>query len=272
MSGVDRLTERFTSLGRALISRPLSPAEQLWAATALLISGTIYCAAYCRIAFYPMHAGAMPLWLSAWWAATSLLPWLLAFELVKRVVPRIRSHLLRFGAYGVIALTTAAFTVVAYWLTDIEMMKMSATRMPMLVASQMQPVILFVLMVALWSATPHSFSASDARADAELLPPITSIDWIRAAGNYVEIKCGERLVMHRMTMRSAEAATRGGHFVRIHRSVIVRKALIRGFTGSGRTRLLLADGETLPVGDTYRPAVERIVPPSQGPALRPIPL
>ena len=100
------------------------------------------------------------------------------------------------------------------------------------------------------------------------MPPLTSIDWIRAAGNYVELKCGDRLLMRRMTMRSAEAATRSADFVRVHRSIILRRSIIRGFAGRGRSQLLLATGETLPVGDSYRPRVERLIAPAEGPLTR----
>jgi DNA-binding LytR/AlgR family response regulator len=238
-------------------------------AIVLQIGGTVYCAAYCRLAYYPMHAGAMPLWLSAWWAATSLLPWLCAFEAVKRLAPRIASRLLLIAACVAIGLATAGFTVAAYWLTDIEMMKMSASHWPMLLATQMQPFFLFVCAVALWYySTNVPGRAEEPDVDTEALPSLSAIDWIRAAGNYVELKCGERLLIRRMTMRDAEAATRSADFIRIHRSIIVRRSLISGF--SSRSQLRLATGEVMPVGDSYRASVERIVTSSQDSALRPI--
>lgn len=264
-----RLISPITSLGRTAIRQPLNGRELALAALILQLGGTAYCAAYCRLAFYPMHAGAMPLWLSAWWAATSLLPWLAAFEAVKRLVPRLASRFAGLAASFAIALTTAGFTVAAYWLTDIEMMKMSASHWPMLLATQMQPIFLFVCVVVLWTHFGSSAPADDEPdADSDALPTLSSIDWIRAAGNYVELKCGERLLIRRMTMRDAEAATRSADFIRIHRSIIVRRSLISGF--SSRSQLRLATGEVMPVGDSYRASVERIVTSSQDSALRPI--
>jgi hypothetical protein len=258
-------------LGRTIVARPLGGRELTAAAIILLAGGTLYCALYCQIAYYPMHAGAMPLWLSAWWAATSLLPWLAAFELVKRVAPRVLSAPLRFLAWLLIAVAAAAVTVLAYWAGEIETMGMGMTHWSTLIASQMQPAVVFVILIGVWTTgSRNAERLSDADSHSDTLPALAMIDWIRAAGNYVELKCGDRLLIRRMTMRSAEAATRSADFLRIHRSVIVRKPLIRGFAGTGRPRVLLTTGETLPVGDSYRPAVERLVPSSQDLALRPI--
>jgi DNA-binding LytR/AlgR family response regulator len=258
-----------SALGRAAVTRPLNRRETIVAALILQIGGTAYCAAYCRIAFYPMHAGAMPLWLSAWWAATSLLPWLAAFEALKRLRPRIPFRPWLIAASLAIAIITAGVTVAAYWLTDIDMMKMSASHWPMLIATQMQPVFLFVCAVVLWlNLTAASTPADAPGADTDAFPALSSIDWIRAAGNYVELKCGGRLLIRRMTMRSAEEATRSADFIRIHRSIIVRRSLVTGF--AGRSQLRLATGETMPVGDSYRASVERIVTSSQDSPLRPI--
>lgn len=270
MGMMNRLLGEVAALGRAVVSRPLERAELVEAAALLVVAGTAYCAAYCRIAFYPMHAGGMPLWLSAWWATTSLLPWLAAFEAVKRLLPRIGGIAMKIAAFVAIAGGAAGLTALAYWLGDIEIMKVSATHWQMLVASQLQPTVVFALLVAVWATRSGDNPAQAGVADDhnEALPALADIDWIRAAGNYVEFKCGERLLIRRMTMRSAEAATRSADFVRIHRSLIVRKPLIRGFAGSGRSRVLLANGETLPVGDSYRPTVERLVPSSQDSSLR----
>jgi DNA-binding LytR/AlgR family response regulator len=272
MGIVGRLPGKITSLGRAVIARPLNRGEVAAATFILFVGGTIYCAIYCRIAFYPMHAGGMPLWLSAWWAATSLLPWLAAFELVKRLPAQVSPTWVRMVVSLGIAVLAAALTITAYWLTDIEMMKMSATNWPRLLASQLQPAVVFALVVSLRAAYRRDGATANTDSHSDVLPALGQIDWIRAAGNYVELKCGDRLLIRRMTMRSAEAATQSADFVRIHRSLIVRKPLIRGFAGTGRSRVLLATGETLPVGDSYRPAVERLVPSSQDSSLRTIPV
>ena len=262
----------FTALGRATMRRPLDMGELLAALSLSLVLGTAYCAAYCRIAFYPMHEGGMPVWLSLWWAATCLAPWLLAFEAVKRLAPLVSGRLGRFTGFIAIAGATAALTIAAQRVGDVDMMGMGHAKLSTLVANQMLPILLFAALVGLWLAASRGTASveTDANQNAETLPSLGSIDWIRSAGNYVEVKCGDRLLIRRMTMRSAEEATKTADFVRIHRSIILRKDLIAGFAGSSRSRVALTTGEVLPVGDSYRPSVERLVPSSLGPSLHPI--
>ena len=261
-----------SKLGRAWIRRPLRAGEIVAAMTLTLLLGTAYCAAYCRIAFYPMHEGGMPLWLSGWWAATCLLPWLVAFELLKRLAPRVAGRLARLAGFTLIAAATAAFTIAAQKVGDVDMMGMGKASWPTTVANQMLPILLFGVLARLWAM--ERSGGGPARAgngvDAEPLPSLASIEWIRAAGNYVEVKCGERLLIRRMTMRSAEEATSSADFIRIHRSVIVRRQSIVGFVGPRRSRVSLRTGEVMPVGDSYRRSVERLVPSSPDPSLRPI--
>lgn len=260
MGILDQLNGRAATFGRVLVSRPLHRPEVAAAAVALWLGGTAYCALYCRIAFYPMHHGGMPIWKSAWWSGTTLVPWFVAFEAVKRVLPVIRGVVLRIVACLIIAAATITSTIAAYRIADVSFMGLDADRWPTLVASQLQPILLFAVLVVLWAANHNRPAVSDFHVNADPLPPLASIDWIRAAGNYVELKCGDRLLIRRMTMRNVEQATRSADFVRVHRSVIVRRPLIRGFTGRSRSLLLLATGETMPVGDSYRRAVERLIP------------
>ena len=262
------------ALGRAIVTRPLRRGELGVTLLLLALAGTAYCTIYCRVAFYRMHEGAMPLWLSAWWATTALLPWFLAFEAVKRLMPRLADRRALILACIGIAGATAAATILAQRIANIDIMGLSASRWPSLVANQLQPTVVFALLIGLWASgrSRHSAAAADAGSQSASLPALTNIEWIRAAGNYIELKCGDRLLIRRMTMRSAEAATRAADFVRIHRSIIVRRRLIRGFAGSDRSQVLLTTGETMPIGDSYRLAVERIVTSSHDLALHPIAL
>ena len=79
------------------------------------------------------------------------------------------------------------------------------------------------------------------------------IDWIGAAGNYLEVHCAAGLVMRRMTMAQAEAALAAQGFVRIHRSTLVNKARIaRIHRGKLTDEVELLDGCRLRVGTAYR--------------------
>ncbi len=88
----------------------------------------------------------------------------------------------------------------------------------------------------------------------EFLVRVDDIDWIEAAGNYVNLHVGNRLYPLRDTMTRIEARLSEAGFVRVHRSAIVnldRIAEIEPFdTGDARARLL--SGADVPVSRRYR--------------------
>ena len=80
-----------------------------------------------------------------------------------------------------------------------------------------------------------------------LLP--RQIDWVQAAGNYVELRANGQTVVHRSSIRAAERDLGRHGFVRIHRSTLVRRDRI------ARVRphdVILTDGTHLKVGKRYR--------------------
>lgn len=248
-------------LSRTAVSQPLEPAEMMAVVIFTIAAGTLYCSVYCHIAYRSMHSEQMTLWLSAWWAGTALLPWVYAFELVKRRIPRARTRAGKATIFLVIAMATCFLTLLAAGGGGGFMAEPMPVHWRVLAANQLQPLGAFLLLVGWWSTEPSAAPAQDDRVDVPMdrLPPLEQIDWIRAAGNYVELRCGGRLLIRRMTMRAAEAGTRAADFVRTHRSMIVRRELIAGFVAGDRSRLELTTGERVPVGDSYRPAVARLV-------------
>lgn len=86
------------------------------------------------------------------------------------------------------------------------------------------------------------------------------IEWVRAAGNYLELHAGGHcdLVRKTLTRFAAESEDR---FLRIHRSVLVRRDRIAALEQRPRGRLVvrLQDGCTLPIGRGFRAEVERIL-------------
>ena len=84
-------------------------------------------------------------------------------------------------------------------------------------------------------------------AEMPLLP--RQIDWIRAAGNYIELRTSGRTVVHRSSIGAAERDLAKHGFVRIHRSTLVRRDRI------ARVRpqdVVLTDGTHLKLGKRYR--------------------
>jgi hypothetical protein len=83
--------------------------------------------------------------------------------------------------------------------------------------------------------------------------PVEAIDHAAAAGNYVEIACGGRTLLHRSTF-AALTEELGPSFARIHRGRLVRRAAVRRIETdrSGDFTVTLADGTQLRGSRRYR--------------------
>jgi DNA-binding LytR/AlgR family response regulator len=83
--------------------------------------------------------------------------------------------------------------------------------------------------------------------------PLDTIDYVAAAGNYVEVGTEGRVLLHRATLASVEGEL-GPNFVRIHRSRIVRRAAIRKteVDRSGDFTITLSSGELVRGSRRYR--------------------
>jgi len=84
--------------------------------------------------------------------------------------------------------------------------------------------------------------------------PVSSIRWIQACGNYVEIHIPGRELLHRATLGELARRLPPRAFTRIHRGVIVNVAEIaeirRSSHGDGEVEL--KDGTVLPLSRRYR--------------------
>ena len=90
--------------------------------------------------------------------------------------------------------------------------------------------------------------------DKYRLLDVADIDWIQAAGNYVEIYAGERKHLLRMTLTKLEHDLDPDGFVRIHRSTIVNFERIVEIEPHwrGGYRVVLANGTRLRLSRTYQ--------------------
>jgi two-component system LytT family response regulator len=86
---------------------------------------------------------------------------------------------------------------------------------------------------------------------------VEEIDWIEAAGNYVQVHAGGASHLVHETLTAMAARLASSQFRRIHRSVLVNVDRIReielGRRGDGR--VLLGDGTRLTLSRTYRAAL-----------------
>ncbi|WCL55254.1 LytR/AlgR family response regulator transcription factor [Gimibacter soli] len=79
--------------------------------------------------------------------------------------------------------------------------------------------------------------------------PVDDILWIKASANYVELVTAERTILHRATMASIETRLRADDFMRVHRTAIIRRSLVRTLEimNDGTYRATLANGDSVPV-------------------------
>lgn len=85
--------------------------------------------------------------------------------------------------------------------------------------------------------------------------PTEAIDWLEAERDYVRIHVQDRSHLIERTLTQLERVLEPLGFIRIHRTAIVNRDRVRELQpeGSGRYRLLLTGGQTLPVSRSYAP-------------------
>ena len=197
------------------------------AATGLLVA--LYCMAYTSLAGRPETLAQ-----SLGWALANICPWLVAAEIAKR-----SRRTLEIAALLSLALTASIALGYLLGVSEDALAFEAMRRVPAMIAA--------ASMVALIrSAVGH-------RSPREALPLLPrQIDWVRAAGNYVELRGGGRTVFHRSPIGSVEQSLAPHGFIRIHRSTLVRRDRI------ARVRpqdVILRDGTHLKVGNRYRAAL-----------------
>ena len=84
-----------------------------------------------------------------------------------------------------------------------------------------------------------------------------AIDWAEAAGNYVEMRGGDRAILHRTSLAALESELAVHGFARILRSRLVRLAVIRSLapTASGDFELTLNDETKIGGSRRFRSAL-----------------
>ncbi|MBT9444131.1 MAG: response regulator transcription factor [Hyphomonadaceae bacterium] len=94
--------------------------------------------------------------------------------------------------------------------------------------------------------------------------PVDTIDWIEAERDYMRLHCGARSHLMRITMSSLEAALDPTEWLRIHRSVLVRRSRVTALrrTQTGGLMLRASSGVEMPVGRAYMQTVVRQMHPS----------
>jgi len=88
----------------------------------------------------------------------------------------------------------------------------------------------------------------------ERLIQVRDIDVVSAAGNYVDIRCGDTTYLLRASLTQLEQALPPGHFVRVHRSHLVNVASIAHMsrTAAGNGQVRVRGGHEVPMSKKYR--------------------
>ncbi len=218
------------------LRRPLPMPQLIAGVAAATLLVALYCLAYTALAGRPdTVAGALG------WAVANVCPWLIAIEAGKRAP----GFALVIGTLAAALIASLALGY-ALGVSDDGLGFEAVRRAPALLGAA-------AAVALLRSGLGHRHGA----AELPLLP--RQIDWIRAAGNYVELRAGGRTIVHRSPIGAVEQALAGHGFVRIHRSTLERRNRI------ARVRpqdVILDDGTHLKVGNRYRASLPR---PQTGP-------
>ncbi len=216
----------------AELADPLPPRRAALLVLATSAAVALYCVGYAALGGRSETLAA-----SIGWALVNIAPWLVALEVLKRQTCWRRFAMTLFAA-AVASVVLGALVLG----TDVSRFELWR-RVPALAA-----VALIALALARLRAKRDADDAS-----AAVLPLATArIDWVRAAGNYIELRSGDRTILHRTTLNAAERALADHGFVRIHRSILVRRDRIE------RVRTLdvvLRDGTHLKIGKRFRSAL-----------------
>jgi two-component system LytT family response regulator len=91
---------------------------------------------------------------------------------------------------------------------------------------------------------------------------LADVDWISAAGNYVELHTNGRRLLHRITLKTLAERIDPEHFARIHRSTIVNVDRVSELepTPQGDWHLCLDTGDHLRLSRRFRDALDRLLP------------
>ena len=209
------------------LGEPLTPRQLVLATVGAAAAVALYCVGYSTL------SGRSESFVAALgWAAVNICPWLIALEGAKR------AHHFR-GIVVALVLGLAASLLLGStlasgdWIWTFEVWR----RVPALVA------VAALTIVLRWARKPG-------RGSGDRLPLLPrQIDWVQAAGNYVELRCGGRTIVHRSSISSAERDLAPHGFVRIHRSTLVRRDRIARVRPAD---LILTDGTHLKIGKRFR--------------------
>jgi hypothetical protein len=234
---------------------PAPPKTAILAAAFVLAAGGLYCSLYNFLQGVPES----PL-VGAGWSAVNLLPWLAAFEICKRVSQDPSGTWAADWRSIALVLTAAALASIGLELAGRPPAGVDAAALGFEAVRRIPGALLVIVLLLVLPRLqrrehPEAGAGQKREADIDRLPLLPrQIDWIKAAGNYLEFRSAGGVTLRRMTMAEAESLLDREGFVRIHRSALVnRDRVVRVTHGKLADEIKLADGTWLKVGGAYRP-------------------
>lgn len=89
----------------------------------------------------------------------------------------------------------------------------------------------------------------------------SEVDWFEADGNYIKLHAGSKTELIRETIKNLEEKLSPEHFLRVHRSAIVKiesiKELVNWF--SGEYKIKLKNGDEVQTGKKYKENINELI-------------
>jgi DNA-binding LytR/AlgR family response regulator len=241
-----------TLRARVSIAAPLTPVRFGALAAFFAVAAASYCLAHGFVAGAEVDPR-----LSFGWGISSTLPWWCAWEAQKRVAPRVAAFvLIAIAALAACATLQFALNVRFFPEDHGSFLELLYLRTPYALASVAAALILLQAKKPAAPAPalqPAPLALSVPTRHGEVTVLVAEIDYVKAAGNYVELATGDRTLLLRSTLRDLEGRLEAAGFERVHRSVLVNRSAIAGLRRDpkGRLTLKLKTGLELPIGRRY---------------------
>ena len=226
------------TLARALFE-PLRGPTLIATGAVIWMLGAAYCHGY-----YQLLTGNAADWTgSLTWSAIAVVPWFALFEWSKQPQaqePTRQPATLLALVIGIAALSVALEYAANYCLGEV------TDRFGLLVMRRLPAIGASVVLIALTRKAVRRHSSTPAAVELGALA--AAIDWVEAADNYIQLHCGGKVDLRRMTMREAASSLQPHGFVRIHRRYLVNRTRIAQV---GERVIRLTSGEELPIGSAF---------------------
>jgi DNA-binding LytR/AlgR family response regulator len=212
------------------LRRPVPGLLLLLGSVVTSVAVAFYCVAYTSLAGRGESAVE-----AFGWAIANVLPWLLSIEAGKRA-----ANVMAAAVWLALAMLGSLVLGYLFAASAGDLGFEAVRRIPALAAS------------AAGIALLRSGIDRQGRNGRELPLLPRQIDWVSAAGNYVELRAGARTIVHRSSIGAVESELAPHGFVRIHRSLLVSRERIAKVRPQD---IILHDGTHLKIGKRYRTAL-----------------